>query len=102
MPIIRLDKLLKSGASGTLDKIVQTARHMDELTSMLKKELQPDLAANLLAASLSENGELVLIASSSAWASRFRFEAEKLMEIAQQSGAKISTCRVSVSKRSGN
>ena len=102
MPIVRLDKLLKSAGSAPLDKIVQTAKVMDELTTQLKKELQADLAANLLAASLHENGELVLIVSTSAWASKFRFEAEKLTKIAQQSGAKAATCRVTVSKRGGS
>lgn len=101
MPIIRLEKLLKPSTGSALGRIIQSAQHMDELTTLLKQELQPDLAANLLAASLRENGELVLIASSSAWASRFRFETESLMKIAQRSGATISSCRVAVSKRSG-
>lgn len=99
MPIIRLDKLLASGASGTLDKIIRTAQQMDELTTVLKKELKDELATHLLAASINEKGELVLVASSSAWATRFRFEPEKLLGIARSTGATISTLRVIVSKR---
>ena len=36
----------------------------------------------------------------SAWASKMRFETEKLMEIARRSGAKVESCRVSVSRHS--
>jgi len=100
MPIIRLEKLLKSGSGSALEDMVQTAQYMDELTSMLQQELDPDLAVNLRAASLRDNGELVLITSSSAWASKIRFEAEKLMEVVRRSGKNVAACRVVVSKHS--
>ena len=98
MSIIRLENLLKSGSGGALEDMVQTAQYMDELTSLLQKELDPDLAVNLCAASLRDSGELVLIASSSAWAAKLRFETEKILEIARRSGATVKSCRVSVSK----
>jgi hypothetical protein len=101
MTIIRLEKLLRSRSGSVLDNMVQTAQYMDELTSMLQRELDPDLAVNLCAASLRDNGELVLITSSSAWASKLRFEAEKIMEIVRRSGAKVESCRVTVSRHSG-
>jgi hypothetical protein len=100
MPIIRLEKLLKSGSGSALDDMVQAAQYMDELTSMLQQDLDPDLAVNLRAASLRDDGELVLIASSSAWASKIRFEAEKLMEVVRRSGKDVASCRVVVSKHS--
>ena len=98
MSIIRLEKLLKSGSGSALEDMVQTAQNMDELTTRLRLELNPDLADNLLAASLHEDGELVLIASTSAWASKIRFEAEKMMGAARHSGAIVERCRVVVSK----
>jgi hypothetical protein len=98
MSIIRLEKLLKSGSGSALENMVQTAQYMNELTSRLQNELPPDMAINLIAASLREKGELRLIASSSAWAAKLRFEAEKLMVVARQSGAVVESCRVSVSK----
>ncbi len=100
MPIIRLENLLKSGASGTLDKIVQRAQNMDALTTALRGELPADAGQNLVAANLRENGELVLICTSSAWASRLRFESEKLMAAARKSGLTVHSCRVSVSQES--
>jgi hypothetical protein len=98
MSIIRLDKLLKSGAGGTLEDMVQTAQYMDQLTSSLKRDLPAELADQLIAASLREDGELVLVVSSSAWASTFRFETEKIMQLLRETGAEIKTCRVKVSK----
>ena len=98
MSIIRLDKLLKSGAGGTLEDMVQTAQYMDQLTSSLKRDLAAELADQLIAASLREDGELVLVVTSSAWASTFRFETENIMQLLRKTGAKIRTCRVTVSR----
>ncbi len=98
MSIISLEKLLKSDAPGTLNKIVQTAQNMDKLTSALRQRLSPDAAANLLAATVDENEALTLIATSSAWATTLRFESETLLTAAIEHGEKVSSCRVSVTK----
>ena len=100
MTIIRLENLLKARAGGTLDKIVQHAQQMDELTTALRAELPADAADNLIVANLREGGELVLVCTSSAWASRLRFESDKLMEAARKTGLTVRTCRVSVSQQS--
>jgi hypothetical protein len=99
MSIIRLEKLLKSGSRSSLDNIIQRAQDLDELTSAMQAELPPDLAENLLSANLRDDGELVLICSSSAWASRLRFESEKMLAIANRNGATATRCKVSVSQR---
>ncbi len=100
MTIIRLDNLLKARASGTLSKIIQRAQNMDELTTALRAELPADAEQNLLAANLREGGELVLVCTSSAWASRLRFESDKLMEAARKAGLTVKSCRVNVSQQS--
>jgi len=99
MPIIRLEKLLKSGPDSGLEKLVQRAQNMGELTQILRTGLDPDLAQNLLAANLRADGELVLICSSSAWASRLRFEADALREIAVSAGFQATRCRVRVGQQ---
>lgn len=99
MSITRLKNLLKTGAGGTLDEIIQRAQNMDELTTALRSELPADTAPNLLAANLREDGELVLICASSAWASRLRFESDNLMTVARKAGLDVQTCRVSVSQQ---
>lgn len=99
MTIIRLENLLKAGDGGTLDKIIQRAQQMDTLTTALRTELPPDAAENLIVANLREDGELVLVCTTSAWASRLRFESDKLMEAARKTGLTVRACRVSVSQK---
>ena len=98
MTIIRLENLLKTGTGGTLDKIIQRAQNMDELTTALRNELPAAAGQNLLAANLRENGELILICSSSAWASRLRFESDRLIAAARKAGLDIRSCKVVVSQ----
>ncbi len=100
MTIIRLDNLLKTGAGGTLDEIIQRAQNMDALTTALRAELPADAAENLLAANLREDGALVVICVSSAWASRLRFESDKLIAAARKMGLSVTSCKVSVSQNS--
>jgi len=97
MSATKLENLLKSGAAGSLEKIIQRAQNMDALTSALKASLTPDMGENLLAANVRENGEMVVVCSSSAWASRVRFESEKLIEAARDKGFDANSLRVTVS-----
>ncbi len=98
MSIIRLEKLLKKGAGDGLDKIIQHAQKLDELTTALRAELPEEAALNLVAANLREDGELVLICASSAWASRLRFESEQLVQAARRLGFMVDRARVTVSQ----
>ena len=100
MTIIRLENLLKARAGSTLNKIIQRAQNMDELTTALRAELAADAGQNLLAANLREDGELVLVCASSAWASRLRFESDTLMEVARKTGRTVNSCKVTVSQNS--
>ena len=97
MSIIRLEKLLKTGSDGALDKIVHRAQYLNDLTSAIRSVLPEEAKSQLLAANLRENGELVLICSSSSWAARLRFESEQLIEAARLAGTKVDKCRVKVS-----
>jgi hypothetical protein len=97
MSIIRLEKLLKTGSGGALEEIVQRAQNMDQLTAAMRSVLPEEAQSQLLAANLRENGELVLICSSSSWAARLRFESEQLIEAARLTGADVNKCKVKVS-----
>ncbi len=99
MSIIRLENLLKKRAGDGLDKIVQRAQKLDELTTALRAELPEEAALNLVAANLREDGELVLICASSAWASRLRFESERLVQTARRLGFMVDRARVTVSQK---
>lgn len=69
---------------------------MDSLTSALRAALAADLAENLIAANVRDDGSLVLVCSSSAWASRLRFETDNLVRIARKTGADVHGCVVRV------
>ena len=100
MTIIRLENLLRPGAGDALEKIVQRAQNMEALTIALREALPADSAENLLAANLREDGELVLVCASSAWAARIRFESDTLVAVARKAGLTVAGCRVTVSQKS--
>ena len=94
----QLGNLLNPCNDGDLGNIVRRAREMGELTDVLARALPAEEAQGIVAANVRESGELVVIAATSAWASRLRYEADTLLKAAQASGAKAHTCRVRVSQ----
>lgn len=98
MPSNRLQDLLNPSADGDLGGIVKRAREMGELTSILAQVFPESDRHAIIAANVREDGELVVICSSSAWASRFRYESDKLLKAANDAGVKAHTCRVRVSQ----
>jgi hypothetical protein len=59
--------------------------------------LWPQMSA-IVAANLRENGDLVVIAISSAWASRLRYETDALLAAARKSGVSAQSCRIRVAQ----
>lgn len=94
----QLGNLLNPSNGGDLADIIRRAREMGELTAVLARALPQEHAAGIVAANVRENGELIVIAATSAWASRLRYEAEALLKAAQDSGVKAHTCRIRVSQ----
>ena len=97
-----LEKLLNPCNDGGLGEIIRHARDMGELVQMLQLSLPSDQAGSIVAANIRGDGELVVLAASSAWASRLRFESDKLIEAARQTGASVESCSVRVSRDSGS
>jgi len=97
MSIIRLEKLLKTDPGSALEEIVQRAQNMGDLTTAIRAVLPKEAQSSLLGANLRENGELVLICSSSSWAARLRFESDQLIEAARLTGVDVNKCKVKVS-----
>ena len=93
-----LRNLLNPSAGGDLGQIVKRAREMGELTHVLSKALPDEYAGAIVAANLRDNGDLVVIASSSAWASRLRYETDVLLEAARGAGLSPNGCRVRVTQ----
>lgn len=94
----RLDKLLNSG-TGSLEKLIQTAQNMDSLSTALRAVLPADHAPALIAANHRDDGELVVICATSAWASRLRFHATELQAAAKAAGFDAVRVRVTVSRQ---
>jgi hypothetical protein len=95
----RLDNLLKPNKDGGLGEVVRRARAMGELATALGRVLPADLADGIVAANLRDGGELVIICRSSAWASRLRFEHDRILEAARSTGAEASSLSIKVSQQ---
>ena len=93
-----LENLLNPSKDGDLANIVRRAQDMGRLATALVRALPADEGASILAANVRDDGELVILCRSSAWASRLRFEADALLAAARRHGADVSRCRVRVAR----
>jgi len=98
MSFKRLENLLKPNDHGDLGEIIGHAKHMGELARSLQQSLPSDMAGSVRAANIRDTGELVVLASSSAWAAKLRFQADRLMAAASASGAHVTSCTVRVGR----
>ena len=98
MAVKRLENLLNPSKDGDLANIVRRARDMGELASALARAVPPDEGASILAANVRDDGELVVLCRSSAWASRLRFATDALLAAARAHGAEASRCSVRVAR----
>jgi len=96
MPTSKLINLLNPCNDGDLGDLIGRARRMGELTDILCNALPESDRAAIVAANIREDGELVVICASSAWASRLRYETEALLKAARDGGVSAHTCRVRV------
>ena len=98
MPAKSLENLLNTNIDGDLGNIVRRAQDMGELASALAHALPPGEGASILAANVRDDGELVVLCRSSAWASRLRFSEDVLLEAARSHGIEASRCSVRVAR----
>ena len=98
MSIKRLENLLNPNNDGGLGDIIRHAKDMGELVHTLQQALPEDMTTSICAANIRDDGELVVLASTPAWAAKLRFEANTLIKAARQSGAEITSCKVRVSR----
>jgi hypothetical protein len=98
MSVKSLENLLNLNDDGGLSDIIRHARDMGELVTRLQSCLAENAARSVVAANIRGDGELVVLASSPAWAAKLRFEAESLMTAARQTGAEVTSCTVRVNR----
>ncbi len=97
MPLKSLENLLNPSDDGGLGDLVRRAREMGDLVARLQDSLGGDEGASIRAANVREDGTLVVLASSPAWAARLRFESDTLLKAARDAGIDAKTCKVKVS-----
>lgn len=97
MPADKLKNLLNPSGNGELAHVVQRAQSMAELAGRLSAALPDELKAGIRAANIRDDGELIVIADSPAWAARLRFEGDKLLAAARAAGESVETISVRVS-----
>jgi hypothetical protein len=93
-----LENLLNPSNDGDLQDIVRRARDMGELAAALAAALPDAQAVGLVAANVKDDGELVVICQSPAWASRLRFETDRLLEAAAAHGTPAERCTIRVAR----
>ncbi len=98
MTLKRIDKLLNSKGGNPLEELVQHAQDMDDLALRVRLSLDPAARDSIAAANLRDDGEMVVVCRSSAWAARLRFESERLMQAARDGGYAVTRCRVRVGR----
>jgi hypothetical protein len=98
MPSNKLKNLLNPSADGDLANLISRAKSMGELTSVLCNSLPESDRSAIVAANIREDGELIVICASSAWASRLRYQTDDLLRAARDSGVTAHTCRIRVSQ----
>jgi len=98
MPIKRLNILLNPNDDGGLGDIIRHARDMGDLVHKLQQALPDDMTTSIHSANIRDNGELVVLVSTPAWAAKLRFEANRLMATARTTGADVTSCVVRVDR----
>lgn len=94
----QLKDLLNPCNDGDLGEIIRRAADLGKLARALSEALPAEYAGAIVAANVRDDGELVVIAASSAWANRLRYETDTLLSAAGDAGVKASACRVRVSQ----
>ena len=98
MSLKSLENLLKTSQDKGLGDVIQRARDMGDLAQILQDSLPEPQRHAISAANIRADGELVILASSSAWASRLRYEEDTLLAAARAVGHSVSRCSVRVAR----
>jgi len=91
-----LSGLITDSHSG-LGRLAREAAARVALSERMREALEPELAEHLSACNLREDGTLVLLASGPEWATRLRFESDRLLQLCRQHNPQAARVRVRVS-----
>lgn len=93
-----LENLLNPNKNGDLGSIVQRAKDMSSLAASLAGAVGRDEGASIAAANVREDGELVVLVRSPAWASRLRYLTDTLLDTARAQGYAADRCTIRVAR----
>lgn len=95
----KLTDLLNPNGNGDLDVLVRRARELGALAEALARALPAELAADVVAANVREDGELVVVCRTPARAARIRYESGTLRAAASSVGENVNRVTVRVARR---
>ena len=98
MSMKSLENLLKTSQDKGLGDVIQHAQDMGDLVQILQDALPAEQRVAIAAAKLRDDGELVVLAASSAWAARLRYETDMLLAAAKAVGKSAERCTVRVAR----
>ena len=81
---------------GAVAELVRRAEESISLLSRLRAGMEPAMAAAVSAARLAEDGTLIVLVSSPAWAARLRFETELLQRLCREQHLRCERVEVRV------
>ncbi len=83
---------------GSLNRLAAEATRRLELTDRLRNALNADTAAQIAGCNLRDDGTLVVLATSSEWAARLRFESDKLLTACREVHPGTTKVRIRVAQ----
>ena len=87
---------LIASKDGSLSGLAREARLREDLSTYLRTHLPEQLAGGFLHCNLRDEGLLIVLAANPEWASRLRFEADRIKQICADHGTQVSSIRVRV------
>lgn len=85
---------LLGGGQGALARLAREADRRVELGEHLRAGLAPELRDAVVACNLRDDGTVVVMAASPAWAARLRYEGENLLAHCRQRFPAVTRLRV--------
>ena len=81
---------------GSISSLAREARLREDLSTHLRTHLPEPLADGFLHCNLRQGGLLVVLATSPEWASRLRFEADRIRQLCADHGTEVTSIRIRV------
>ena len=87
---------LIASEEGSLSGLAREAQLREDLSTYLRTHLPEPLAGGFLHCNLRDEGLLIVLAANPEWASRLRFEADRIRQICAAQGTVVTSVRVRV------